>query len=195
MRTLGLLLTLLAATPQAATDQKLVVPEGTIITAAQVTGFDADRLSPDLRQDILNLAGTPLKQQRLDELAARIEAERPRYVAAVRRVMDPGGEARVFFVVGRQAEPDRDDNINARYIVEQADISGVLGAQGRDLPFWVRLEYRILDGDGVQDPADAGYTLQALIDALSRRRKTDSSSHALEAGPFRIRQRGSSLSR
>ena len=90
-----------------------------------MTGFDIDRLSPGLRQDIRELAGTPLQQARLDALAGRIEAERPRYVAAVRAVMDPGGEARVFFVVGRQELPERDDNINARYIVEQADIRGV----------------------------------------------------------------------
>ena len=125
MRTIGLLLTLLAVAPQAATDQKLVVPEGTIITSAQVTGFDVDRLSPGLRQEIRSLAGTPLKQQRLDELAARIEAERPRYVAAVRAVMESDGQARVFFVMGRQSDPDRDDNVNERYIVEQADITGV----------------------------------------------------------------------
>ena len=125
MRTLGLLLTLLAATPQAATDQKPVVPQGTIITSAQVTGFDLDRLSPGLREAIRSLAGTPLEQERLDALAARIEAERPRYGAAVRSVMDPGGQARVFFVVGRQAATERDDNINARYVVEAADIHGV----------------------------------------------------------------------
>jgi len=125
MRTLGLLFTLLVVTPQAATDQKPSVPEGTIITSAQVTGFDIDRLSPGLREAIRSLAGTPLKKEQLDELAARLEAERPRYVAAVRTVMDPGGEARVFFVMGRQQEIDRDDNVNARYIVEQADITGV----------------------------------------------------------------------
>jgi len=129
MRTIGLLITLLAVAPQAATDQKLVVPEGTIITSAQVTGFDIDRLSPGLRQEIRSLAGTPLQQQRLDELAARIEAERPRYVAAVRPVLDADGQARVFFVMGRQSEPDRDDNVNARYIVEQADITGVPDAE------------------------------------------------------------------
>lgn len=129
MRTLGLLITLLAATPQAATDQKPAVPEGTVITSAQVTGFDVDRLSPGLREAIRTLAGTPLKQEQLNELAARIEAERPRYVAAVRTVMDPGGEARVFFVVGRQQEPDRDDNVNDRYVVEQADITGVPEAE------------------------------------------------------------------
>jgi hypothetical protein len=125
MRTLGLLLTLLVSTPQAATDQKPVVPEGTIITSAQVTGFDIGRLSPGLREEIRNLAGTPLEQERLDALAARIEAERPRYVAAVRPVMDADGSARVFFVVGRQELPKREDNVNARYVVEHADILGV----------------------------------------------------------------------
>jgi hypothetical protein len=125
MRTLGLLITLLAATPQAATDQKPVVPQGTVITSAQVTGFDLDRLSPGLREAIRDLAGTPLDQERLDALAARIEAERPRYVAAVRSVMDPGGQARVFFVMGRQEVAGRDENVNARYIVEDAELVGV----------------------------------------------------------------------
>jgi hypothetical protein len=125
MRTLGLLITLLAAAPQAAMDQKPVVPEGTLITSAQVTGFDLDRLSPGLREAIRNLAGTPLDQERLDALAARIEAERPRHVAAVRSVMEPDGQARVFFVVGRQEAREREDNVNSRYIVEEADIRGV----------------------------------------------------------------------
>src|SRR5690349_19295122 len=129
MRTLGLLVTLLAATPQAATDQKPAVPEGTVITSAQVTGFDIDRLSPGLREAIRDLAGTPLKRERLDELAARIEAERPRYVAAVRTVMDPGGEARVFFVVGRQEDSNHDDNVNGRYIVDQAELRGLPDAE------------------------------------------------------------------
>src|SRR5262245_31503620 len=109
MRTFGLLLTLLVSTAQAATDQKPIVPEGTIITTAEVTGFDIERLSPGLREAIRNLAGTPLEQKRLEELAARLEAERPRHVAAVRSVLEPNGQARVFFVVGRQETPDRDD--------------------------------------------------------------------------------------
>ena len=129
MRTLALLVTLLVTTPQAATDQKPVVPEGTIITSAQVTGFDIDRLSPGLRQEIRALAGTPLNQEHLDALAARIEAERPRYVAAVRTFMEPDGQARVVFIMGRQDAPDQDDNINRHYIVEQADITGVPEAE------------------------------------------------------------------
>jgi hypothetical protein len=61
-----------------------------------------------------------------------------------------------------------------------------LGALGRDLPFWVRLEYRVLDPDPPADSAESAYSLQGLIDVLSRRRKSDSSTHALEAGPFRL---------
>lgn len=53
--------------------------------------------------------------------------------------------------------------------------------------FWIRLDYRILDGDGAQDSDDSGLTLQRLIDVLSRRRKTDAPARALEGGPFRLR--------
>jgi hypothetical protein len=82
------------------------------------------------------------------------------------------------------------------WCVEQLAIPlSALGALGRDLPFWIRLEYNILDGDATSDGPDSGYTLQALIDLLSRRRKTDSSSHALEAGPFRTPARGPSSKR
>jgi hypothetical protein len=73
------------------------------------------------------------------------------------------------------------------WCVEQLTIPvTTLGALGRGVPFWIRLESRALDGDGASDPSDSGYTLQTLIDFLSRRRKTESSPHALEAGPFRM---------
>jgi hypothetical protein len=78
------------------------------------------------------------------------------------------------------------------WCVEQLGVPvRALGALGRDRPFWVRLEYRMLDGDAPAEPADSRYTLQGLIDALSRRRKAESSPHALEAGPFRLRPSGS----
>ena len=125
MRTLALLVTLLATTPQTATDQKLAAPEGTTIASAEVSGFDVARLSPGLREAIAALVGTALKKERLEELAARIEGERPRHVAAVRTVLEDDGRARVYFVVGRQSQPDRDENVNARYVVEQADLVGV----------------------------------------------------------------------
>jgi hypothetical protein len=82
------------------------------------------------------------------------------------------------------------------WCIEQLAIPlSALGALGRDVPFWVRLEYRILDGDNAPGEADSGYTLQGLIDALSRRRKTESSANALEAGPFRLPPRKSFLLR
>jgi hypothetical protein len=116
---------LLALGPQVASDQK--VAEGFTISSVDVSGFDIDRLSPGLRQDIRALPGTPLKQEWLDTLAARIEAERPRHVAAARAVADAGGEARVIFIVGdRDDEHDRDrDNANRRYIVDHVEITGV----------------------------------------------------------------------
>jgi hypothetical protein len=82
------------------------------------------------------------------------------------------------------------------WCVEQLTIPlSALGALGRDLPFWIRLEYNVPDGDGTSETTDPGYTLQGLIDLLSRRRKTDSSSHALEAGPFRTPARGQASKR
>jgi hypothetical protein len=66
-----------------------------------------------------------------------------------------------------------------------------LGTLGRDAPFWIRLEHRVLDGGGATVEEDSGYTLQALIDALSRRRKSEPPPHVVEAGPFRMRPGGS----
>jgi hypothetical protein len=63
-----------------------------------------------------------------------------------------------------------------------------LGSLGRDVPFWIRLEYRILGGDSpAAGTDDAGLTLRGLIDAFSSRRKATEWTHAIEAGPFRLR--------
>jgi hypothetical protein len=78
------------------------------------------------------------------------------------------------------------------WCVEQLAIPlSALGALGRDVPFWIRLEYQILESDGSADSSNSGYTLQAMIDALSRRRKSESSPRPIEAGPFRLPPRGS----
>jgi hypothetical protein len=63
-----------------------------------------------------------------------------------------------------------------------------LGALGRDAPFWIRLEYRVLDEVTAGADEGSGLTLQSLIDALSRRGRTEATSEALEAGPFRLRR-------
>jgi hypothetical protein len=81
------------------------------------------------------------------------------------------------------------------WCVDQLSIPrSALASLGRDQPFWVRLEHHILDGDAAADASDAGYTLQALIDALSRRRKIPPAGsgqaapapQAIEGGPFRM---------
>ena len=48
-------------------------PDGTKIVSAQVSGMDLSRLSPGLQEDLRKLVGTPLEQERLRELAGRIE--------------------------------------------------------------------------------------------------------------------------
>ncbi|HSC28185.1 MAG TPA: hypothetical protein VLD67_12980 [Vicinamibacterales bacterium] len=64
-----------------------------------------------------------------------------------------------------------------------------LGRLGGDLPLWIRLEYRIVDGGNTPAPDDdTGYTLRGLIDALSRRPKADALTRSIEAGPFRLRE-------
>ena len=74
------------------------------------------------------------------------------------------------------------------WCLEQLTIPvSALGAL-RAAPFWIRLEYRILDGDssGARDEG-SGLTLKGMIEALSRKPKTTSLTHAVEAGPFRLR--------
>jgi hypothetical protein len=58
----------------------------------------------------------------------------------------------------------------------------------RDAPFWIRLEYRLLDeASTVTRNEDSGLTLRGMIEALSRRPKPSDQTHAVEAGPFRLR--------
>jgi hypothetical protein len=126
MRTLAVLIALLFVPCVNARAQEPDAPEGAQIASAQVSGFDFDRLSPGLRQSINALVGNPLNREALRQLAARIEAEHPDVVAAVRSVAAPNSEARVVFLVARISD-DRQlgENINARYTIERVEIEGV----------------------------------------------------------------------
>jgi hypothetical protein len=104
--------------------QEIEPADGTTISSAQVSGFDLDRLSPGLKAEIGKLAGTPLDRQRLRELAARIEEEQPRYVAALRITKERDDTARVVFVVGRMRDQAQ-ANVNARYVVDEVEIEGI----------------------------------------------------------------------
>lgn len=64
-----------------------------------------------------------------------------------------------------------------------------LGRLGRELPFWIRLGSRVIDAGSA--PADNGggdFSIRGLVDALSKRRRTDPLMHSIEAGPFRLSQ-------
>ena len=78
------------------------------------------------------------------------------------------------------------------WCVEQLVIPLSALGESSGVPFWIRLEVRMLEGDGASDSPNTGYTLEALIDLLSRRRKTETSSYVLEAGPFKTPPRGAS---
>ena len=124
MKQLALLLVLLAL-PAIAGAQETDAPEGTVVKQAEVSGLDFGRLSPGLRQSIEALSGKRLDRKEVGELATRIEQEHPDTVVAFRAIAQ-GGEARVVFLVARiNQHPELEININARYIVESAEIAGV----------------------------------------------------------------------
>jgi hypothetical protein len=120
---IAIALMLLAPSPARA--QENTPPDGATIKSAQVSGIDTSKLSPGLNEDITKLVGTALDRQKLRELAARLEAEQPRYVAAVRVTPDPDGGARVVLVVARMRDPEPEGDINSKYIVEEVVIDGV----------------------------------------------------------------------
>lgn len=62
-----------------------------------------------------------------------------------------------------------------------------LGPLARNVPFWIRLAARVIDGDGSARGDDSGLTLGSLIDLLSARRKAGDAPRAIAAGPFHIR--------
>ena len=129
MKTLGLVATLLtyllgAAAPALAQDTPTsTAPE---IEAVEVSGLELDRLSVGLREDIEALVSTRLNRDRLSTLAGRIESEHPDVVAAFRDVPRPDARVRVIFLVARISEDETlVSNINARYVIERVEISGI----------------------------------------------------------------------
>ena len=124
MRTLLLLLALVLGTTRLASAQETLAPEGTRISVAGVTGIPFEQLTPELRADIATLAGTPLRRERLQELAQRIEREKPELFAAFRSQSQPDGSVSIAFVVGKISDdPELVANINARYVVESVSVT------------------------------------------------------------------------
>jgi hypothetical protein len=61
-----------------------------------------------------------------------------------------------------------------------------LARLGRDTPFWVRVDYRVPDRTTTPDAGESTFTLQTLIDVLSRRREEQNRAQSVEAGAFRL---------
>ena len=61
-----------------------------------------------------------------------------------------------------------------------------LGTLARDTPFWLKLSYRVDPDRPKGTPDDSGFTLQGLIDRLSRRGQEGLTGRTIEAGPFRL---------
>ncbi len=62
-----------------------------------------------------------------------------------------------------------------------------LGRLGRDVPFWIRLAYRVQNPEPSADSDDdTGFTLLTLIDWLGRRGQDGAVGESVEAGPFRL---------
>ena len=180
MKTLTIALLLL--TPLVSSAQETEPPDGTRIFSASVSGIDNNRLSPGLQEEISKLAGTPLSRQLLREIASRIEAEQPRYVTAVRIMGDPGGEARVTFVVARIRDQGRDPNINTKYTVDAVEVKGV---PQRDISPELWKELQSLVGKPLDsDAADRlGNQLRAEFPTYDLHRATSRSS---EQGRIRV---------
>jgi hypothetical protein len=61
-----------------------------------------------------------------------------------------------------------------------------IGRFARDLPFWVRLEYRVHDQPAPPSQPASLFALGTLVDALSRRRAEEALGRSFEVGPFRV---------
>jgi hypothetical protein len=57
---------------------------------------------------------------------------------------------------------------------------------GRDTPFWLRVDYRVPDRTPAAEAGESTFTLQTLIDVLSRRGEDENRGKSVEAGPFRL---------
>lgn len=170
MRTLAICIALLTCSAWSAQAQETEPPDGTRIATARVSGFELSDLSPGLQADLRELVGTPLNRRSVNELATRLEAEQPRYLAAVRIVPDPEGDARVIFLMARIASRDRDTNVNARYVVEEVDVRGV---PERDLSEQILADIQALAGQPLDSDAAArlGEGLRAAFPNHSVRRR------------------------
>lgn len=157
--------------------------DGTPVESVEITGLDMSSLSPGLRLDISGLAGKPLSRDTLNALARRIEEEHPDVVAAVRDVARPDGRVRVVFLIARITESeDLLENINARYLVEDVDVTGI---SENAISSQLRADLAALEGSSL-DPRELGGLNQRLRDEFPTYEVSRRISRGSEPGQIRI---------
>ena len=95
------------------------------------------------------------------------------------------------FAVSRAGSPPRSiSHLRAKdaenWCLENLTMSISSMGIGRDTPFWLRLVYRAQDLAPVAETPGERYTLQALIDRLSRRRDEADLAKSVSGGPFKL---------
>jgi hypothetical protein len=97
------------------------------------------------------------------------------------------------FAVTRIGSPRRSiSHLTARdaeaWCLDQITLpAATLGRSGRQASFWLRLAYRVADPDPAPPASeDSAFTLQRLIDLMSRRREGDADIRSVQGGPFRV---------
>jgi hypothetical protein len=72
------------------------------------------------------------------------------------------------------------------WCVQQVTVPlAALGGLARNVPFWVRLDYRVLNGGAAPEREEGGLTLRGMIEVFGRRQSGEIA-HGIEAGPFRV---------
>jgi hypothetical protein len=137
---------------------------------------DGRSIRVDLELDVLPGPGGPVAAQGRQTYVLSYDLWEERF--AVTQVGAPSRSAAYLTSAAAEA-----------WCLEQLTVPvSALGRLGRDLPFWIRLDSRVLTADTAPAPDGGDFSLRGLIDALSRRRKNDALTHSIEAGPFRLSQ-------
>ena len=145
-----IVITLLLLAPPRANAQETTPPDGPRSSPPRSRASNSRGSVRACRQTSPSSPAAALDRQKLRELAARLEAEQPRYVAAVRVTPDPDGGARVVFVVARMRDPEHQADINAKYVVEEVEIGGV---RDSDITAEMRADQQALMGKPLDSEA------------------------------------------
>jgi hypothetical protein len=122
-----------------------------------------------------------------------LERARGRVLARARHSFDMGYDLwEERFAIVRVGSPPRSTSYLTqgdaeRWCLEELTVpADALRAVDRNTPFWVRLTYRVVDDEPREGDDDESFTLQRLIDRLSRRQAARALEDSVEAGPFRL---------